>query len=84
MTARDIAKVIFEGLKSIEPKKDRNIIAIAGPPGSGKSTIGKLLSLKLGILFYDSDREIEKSLNKMIHEIFQSELVNIICNIVKQ
>ena len=44
MTARDIAKVIFEGLKSIEPKEDWNIIAIAGPPGSGKSTIAEILT----------------------------------------
>ena len=44
MTARDIAKVIFEGLKSIEPKEGRNIIAIAGPPGSGKSTIAEIVT----------------------------------------
>ena len=44
MTARDIAKVIFEGLKSIEPKEDRNIIAMAGPPGSGKSTIAEIVT----------------------------------------
>ncbi|PPR78574.1 MAG: Shikimate kinase 1 [Alphaproteobacteria bacterium MarineAlpha2_Bin1] len=59
--------------KSILDKDIQKPIVLIGHMGSGKSTIGKLLSLKLGILFYDSDREIEKSLNKMIHEIFQSE-----------
>lgn len=38
--------------------------------GTGKSTLGKALSVKLNIPFYDSDREIEKSENCPIKEIF--------------
>jgi fructokinase len=44
MTAHDMAKVIFEGVKSLKPKEDRTLIAIAGPPGSGKSTVAEIVA----------------------------------------
>jgi len=44
MTAHEIAKVIFEGVKSLKPKKDRSLIAIAGPPGAGKSTVAEIVT----------------------------------------
>ena len=44
MTAHDMAKVIFEGVKSLKPKEDRTLIAIAGPPGSGKSTVAEIVT----------------------------------------
>jgi len=44
MTAHEIAKVILEGVKSLKPKKDRNLIAIAGPPGAGKSTVAEIVT----------------------------------------
>ena len=44
MTAYEIAKVIFEGVKSLNPKEDRTLIAIAGPPGSGKSTVAEIVA----------------------------------------
>lgn len=44
MTAHEMAKVILEGVKSLKPKKDRNLIAIAGPPGSGKSTVAEIVT----------------------------------------
>ena len=44
MTAYETAKVIFEGVKSLNPKEDRNLIAIAGPPGSGKSTVAEIVA----------------------------------------
>ena len=44
MTAHDTAKVIFEGIKSLKPKEDRTLIAIAGPPGSGKSTVAEIVT----------------------------------------
>ena len=43
MTVHEMAKVILEGVKSLKPKKDRNLIAIAGPPGSGKSTVAEIV-----------------------------------------
>ena len=44
MAAHDTAKVIFEGIKSLKPKEDRTLIAIAGPPGSGKSTVAEIVT----------------------------------------
>ena len=39
-----MARVILENISSLKPKKNRVLIAIAGPPGSGKSTVGELLA----------------------------------------
>ena len=44
MTADQIARVILENISSLKPKENRVLIAIAGPPGSGKSTVGELLT----------------------------------------
>ena len=44
MTADEMAKVILEGIKSLNPKKDRHLIAIAGPPGAGKSTLAEIVT----------------------------------------
>lgn len=40
--------------------------------GAGKSKIGNLLALKMGVGFYDLDIEIEKKAKKDISEIFSS------------
>ena len=44
MTAYETAKVIFEGVKSLNQKEDRTLIAIAGPPGSGKSIVAEIVA----------------------------------------
>lgn len=41
--------------------------------GSGKTTIGKLLSEKLSLPVMDTDHVIEEKLNKTIREIFETE-----------
>jgi shikimate kinase / 3-dehydroquinate synthase len=45
-------------------------LILAGPPGSGKSTLGKALAEKLGRPFISTDEEIERSTGMSIPEIF--------------
>lgn len=45
-------------------------IVLIGPPGAGKSTVGKSLAKLLNLPFIDSDREIERITNRKISEIF--------------
>ena len=46
-------------------------IFLIGPMGSGKSTIGKVLSKRLEYDFYDTDKLVEKVVGKKIKEIFE-------------
>ncbi len=48
-----------------------NLIYLYGPPGAGKSTIGKILAEKLDLAFTDLDFEIEHKTGKSISEIFE-------------
>lgn len=48
-------------------------ITLIGMPGSGKTTLGKELSLKMNKLFVDTDRLIEKIHNKKLSEIINSD-----------
>lgn len=45
-------------------------VVLVGAPGSGKTTIGKLLAQKLGVEFVDTDEQIEKTAGKSISAIF--------------
>jgi shikimate kinase len=51
--------------------KDLKDIVLIGMPGSGKTTIGKIISKKLGLKYVDIDKYIEKSTGKKIPEIFK-------------
>ena len=46
-------------------------IFLIGPMGSGKSTIGKVLSERLEYDFYDTDKLVEKVVGKKVKEIFE-------------
>lgn len=50
-------------------KETQNIIFI-GMPGSGKTTIGRLIAEKLNKKFVDTDEEVEKKVGKKIPKIF--------------
>ncbi len=48
-------------------------IALVGLPGSGKSTIGRQLSRRLGLSFLDTDHVLEQRLGCSIREYFERE-----------
>lgn len=50
-----------------------NSIVLIGPPGSGKSTVGRFLSKRLDRKFLDTDSLIEEKTQKKIAEIFVDE-----------
>lgn len=49
---------------------EHRTIVLVGAPGSGKSTVGKLLAAELGLEFVDVDTVIEQRAGKPISEIF--------------
>ena len=49
------------------------ICVLVGPPGSGKTTIGKVLAEQLGTGFRDTDHDIEAERRTTIAEIFIDE-----------
>ncbi|MFC6594535.1 shikimate kinase [Kitasatospora paranensis] len=49
------------------------VVVLVGPPGSGKSTVGRLVAERLGVAFRDTDADIEELAGKPIPEIFIDE-----------
>jgi len=45
-------------------------IVLVGMMGAGKSSVGKRLSQRLGLPFFDADTEIERAAGMTIPEIF--------------
>jgi shikimate kinase len=45
-------------------------ILLIGPPGAGKSTVGRVLAADLGLKLIDTDQLIEKQTGKTISDIF--------------
>ncbi|MFB4288071.1 shikimate kinase [Nonomuraea sp. ATR24] len=43
---------------------------LIGPPGSGKTTLGRLLAERLGVAFRDTDADVEAVAGKPVSEIF--------------
>ncbi|WP_214320031.1 shikimate kinase [Nonomuraea sediminis] len=43
---------------------------LIGPPGSGKTTLGKLLAERLGVGFRDTDTDVEAVAGKPVSDIF--------------
>lgn len=48
----------------------RPALVLVGPPGAGKSTIGRLAAERLGVEFRDTDADIERAAGKPIPDIF--------------
>lgn len=57
----------------MESKEKSGNLAIIGFMGAGKSTVGEVLSSKLGMDFIDLDELIEARAGKTIQEIFEVE-----------
>jgi shikimate kinase len=51
---------------------ERRFILI-GPPGAGKTTVGRYLARELGLTLIDTDQAIEEESNRTISEIFTEE-----------
>ncbi len=48
-------------------------VVLMGPPGSGKTTVGRALATLLGVEFRDTDRAIEVQQRRSISDIFLDE-----------
>jgi shikimate kinase len=46
---------------------------LVGPPGAGKSTIGRRLARELGVPLYDTDHAIERETGRAISDIFAND-----------
>ncbi len=53
--------------------KSKENLVFLGMMGSGKSSIGTIVSKRLNVEFFDVDNEIEKKLGSTISEIFDSK-----------
>ncbi len=45
-------------------------LVLVGPPGAGKTTVGRLVAGKLGLAFRDTDADVEEAAGKPISDIF--------------
>ncbi|GAA4685425.1 shikimate kinase [Pseudonocardia yuanmonensis] len=51
----------------------RPVLVLVGPPGAGKSTVGRVLGRRLAVPFTDVDSEIEARVGTTIAEMFTSQ-----------
>ena len=58
------------GASATRPAGAGPAVVLVGPPGAGKSTVGRLLSERLGVPFRDTDSDIEARAGKPISDIF--------------
>jgi shikimate kinase len=52
------------------PAESRPALVIVGPPGAGKTTVGRVVARRLGVGFADADAMIEERAGKSIADLF--------------
>ncbi|HET8593852.1 MAG TPA: shikimate kinase [Intrasporangium sp.] len=48
----------------------RPVVVLVGPPGAGKTTVGRALAARLGVALHDTDLAIEAATGRSIPDIF--------------
>jgi shikimate kinase len=48
----------------------RPVVVLVGPPGSGKTTVGRLVADKCGVDFRDTDSDVEATTGKTVSDLF--------------
>jgi shikimate kinase len=61
------------GSGPVDPAPDRPALVVVGPPGSGKTTVGRALAQRLGVPFTDADALIVERAGKSIAEMFTDD-----------
>jgi shikimate kinase len=51
-------------------KSVRPVVVLVGPPGAGKTTVGRALAARLGVALHDTDQAIEATTGRSIPDIF--------------
>lgn len=52
------------------PGRTQPVAVLVGPPGSGKSTVSRLLAERLGVATRDTDADVEATAGKTISDVF--------------
>jgi shikimate kinase len=58
---------------AIDPSVGHPAVVLIGPPGSGKSSVGAAIARSTGLLFRDTDTDIERRAGRSIPDIFLTD-----------
>lgn len=49
------------------------VVVLVGPPGAGKSTVGRLVAARLGVGFRDTDADVEAAAGTSVADVFVAQ-----------